>query len=136
MMSGKLRWSERVKSAVATLPPVPSGLRRLLRVEASFKAPLSDWLAQALDESGASEAMGRWFVLDPGLLAFYAEDAGLGAPRISYLDVCLAEMEGWRVSRVKERLAGRLPASFSKDPENEYFVPQDLARSRVAGPLL
>ena len=129
-------WHRRVQAAVASLPPVLPGLRRLLRIEASIEAPVSEWLAQLLEQSGAREAAGRWFVLDAELLAFYAEDSAPGAPRLSFVDVPASVLEGWRVSRVCEAIAGRVPASFSKDPENEFFVPLDVARARRAGPLL
>ncbi|WP_429481904.1 hypothetical protein [Paraburkholderia youngii] len=121
---------------MATLPPVLPGLRRLLRIEASKEAPVSEWLAQQLEQTGARDAIGRWFVLDVELLAFYAEDSALGAPRLSYVDAPASSVESWRVSRVREEIAGRLPAAFSKDPESEFFVPQDVARARHVGPLL
>jgi len=122
-----------VFAAIENLPAVPPGLCRLLRVEPSIEVPPAAWLLERLVSSGAIAARDRWFVAEASLLPFYAEDAADGAPRLVYVDARAEDIESWRVSRVTETIAGRTPASFSLDPEREFFVPRVVADHRVFG---
>jgi len=81
------------------------------------------WVWQGLAASGGWDAMGRWFVSDVSILPWYARDAG--SFRIVSIEVDPDEAEEWRVSRNPE--AGR----FSRDEENEFFVPRAVAEAAV-----
>jgi hypothetical protein len=105
----------------------------LFRVEPSIEVPPAPWLLECLVKSGVIAARDRWFVAEASLLPFYAEDAGDGAPRLVYVDARPEDIESWRVSSVTETIAGRTPASFSLDPESEFFVPRVVADHRVFG---
>lgn len=87
-----------------------------------------DWIKQGQDASGHTEAAGRWFTSEPDSLKWYQEDAGPNA-RVSYVDVPTSDLEKYRVANSKEEIAGRRVASFSRDPETEFFLPRDLAES-------
>jgi len=86
-------------------------------------APQPDcWIWQGMVATGAWDAVGRWFAADPALLAWYAREVG-ETFRIVSVEVEAACAEEWRVSRN--------PAArrFSRDSENEYFVPREVADS-------
>jgi hypothetical protein len=125
-----------IVAAVAKLPGVAPRLCRLLRVEPSVVAEVAPWLAEQLAFSGVTAARDRWFVTDASLLPFYAQDCAGSAPRLMYVDARPEEISGWRVSCVTETIAGRTPASFSRDPENEFFVPRAIADQRIMGCML
>lgn len=78
------------------------------------------WAHQGLLASGAWDAMGRWFTDRRELLAWYAADVG---PRFRVVAVSVdpRDAERWRVS--SQEVARR----FSKDPENEFFLPREVA---------
>ena len=67
--------------------------------------------------------MGRWFVSDVSILSWYARDAG--SFRIVSIDVDPADAEKWRVSRNPQA------QRFSRDEENEFFLPRDVAEAAV-----
>ena len=125
-----------VIAAVGNLPPLAPGLCRLLRVEPSLVVEPPAWMQEGLISQGVIAARDRWFVADATLLPFYAEDAAQAAPRLVYVDARPEDIEAWRVSNVSEIIAGRTPASFSLDPENEFFVPRAVAGQRVFGGML
>lgn len=128
--------AQAVHVALCGLARLAPGRCRLRRVEASRRAPVADWLRAQFEEGGALAAAGRWFVLDADLLPFYAADAAGAAPQLRYVDVEREALENWRVARVRETIAGRTPASFSRDPENDFFVPRAVAERSVRGPML
>lgn len=102
---------------------------RLYRCEAHSgdgrrPAPNPDsWVWQGLVASGGWDAMGRWFVSDVSILSWYARDAG--SFRIVSIDVDPADAEKWRVSRNPQA------QRFSRDEENEFFLPRDVAEAAV-----
>jgi len=79
--------------------------------------------------SGHTEAEGRWFVADPSMLDWYREDAA-GPTRTVYVDVPTVDLDQYRVSNSQERIGRRSVASYSKDPENEFFLPREIAATR------
>jgi len=83
---------------------------------------LSDWRHQAIAADGVYDAMGRWFTDRPELLAFYAADCP-GGFRVVRVEVDAAESEAWRVS------GQPAAARFSRDAENEFFVPRAVAEA-------
>ena len=99
----------------------------LYRVEsASSEGSMSDWIKQGQDASGHTEAKGRWFVSDPSMLDWYREDIGPNAVTV-YVNVPAADLEKYRVSNCTEQFGHRTVMSFSRDPENEFFLPRGLA---------
>jgi hypothetical protein len=110
-------------------PPVSPGHVRLFRAEVrpEVRRAAPEWVAAGQRESGMAEAEGRWFVADRSMLDFYVKDIGAASSRIVYVDVPLEVAEAHRVSNLKEEIAGRTPASFSRDPENEFFLPRNIA---------
>ena len=76
-------------------------------------------------ESGHLAAEGRWFTRDREALIWYREDKGPEArPVVVFVDVPERMLERLRVSNQPE------PARFSRDPENEFFLPASLARMK------
>ena len=109
---------------------VEPGFTRLYRVEPDGpddKRP--DWIRQAQAETGHLDAEGRWFVADAALLAWYREDAS-GPTRTAYVDVPSSDLEQYRVANSEERIGVRPVKSFSRDPENEFFLPRTLADAK------
>jgi hypothetical protein len=105
----------------------PPGFVRLFRAETRYPGKgMQAWLVEGLRETGSLAAQGRWFAADPTLLGFYIDDCGPDF-RVCFLDVPIERIDDFRVSRIDERIAGRLPREFSKDPENEFFVPTEIA---------
>lgn len=101
---------------------------RLYRAEAPER-PVSDWIEQGARERGITEARGRWFTADRDALDWYVKDVGPGA-RIFAVDISHQDIERYRVSNSAEIIAGRSIKSFSRDPENEFFLPRDIAGQR------
>lgn len=109
------------------------GLVRLYRIEPRHKSDLPDWIVRGLAESGHSEAEGRWFVRDPEMLDWYREDIA-GEARVVFVDVPPEDAEKYRVSNIQETIGLRPVKSFSKDPENEYFLPRAVAELKIEMP--
>lgn len=84
---------------------------------------LPPWVEQGLKESGAKEAQGRWFTDKQELLDWYNKDVGPGAVTKS-LKISAKEAEQYRVSNLPE---GHPARRFSRDAENEFFIPRELA---------
>jgi hypothetical protein len=107
-----------------------SGTATLYRAEA---APTGrrppEWIKEAQDRSGHTEASGRWFTSQQDALVWYLRDAGPRA-RVFTVDVPASDLDALRVSNTKEVIAGRSVASFSRDPANEYFLPRALVTLR------
>jgi hypothetical protein len=119
----------RGQAGPAGAAPEP-GFTRLYRVEPDGpEVGRPDWVRQAQAESGHLEAEGRWFVADPVLLDWYREDAA-GPTRTVFVDVPTADMERYRVANSEERIGLRPVRSFSRDPENEFFLPRALAGAK------
>lgn len=99
---------------------------RLYRVEVApeNRVAVPEWIQQAQRANGHAEAMDRWFTADPGTLDWYRADIG-GPSRTTYIDVNKALAEQYRVSNQPD------VRRFSRDPENEFFVPRKLADRRV-----
>lgn len=113
--------------AHAQEPALAEGMTRLYRAEGAPSQDIADWLRQGMIDSGQTEAAGRWFIQDKSLLEFYRDDSGPDA-RLFYVDVPAADLEQYRVTNNTDRFGtGRPVASYSKDPENEFFLPRTLA---------
>jgi hypothetical protein len=108
-----------------------SGYTRLYRGEAgpAKTKPVEGWLQDALKGSDQQKAGGRWFTADPAALEWYLRDAGEGAVT-QYVDVPTADLEKYRVANLDETVDGLKPRAFSRDPDNEFFLPRDLADQR------
>jgi hypothetical protein len=101
------------------------GVVRLYRAEPSVKADHPDWVRDSLAENGHSGAEGRWFTQDQEALDWYKKDINPeGKPHVVYIDVPASELEKYRVSNVPDA------KRFSRDPENEFFVPRDVAETK------
>jgi hypothetical protein len=104
---------------------------RLYRVEAVPRGgETPEWIKQGQDALGIAEASGRWFVADPALLDWYREDAA-GPTRTVFVDVPTADLESYRVSSSTEQIGRRPVRSYSRDPENEFFLPRALAEKAM-----
>jgi conjugative relaxase-like TrwC/TraI family protein len=101
---------------------------RLYRAEAPDQ-PVADWIAQGARDAGTTEASGRLFTTDRTALDWYVKDAGPNA-RVVAVDVPASLVETYRVINSTEVIAGRAVRSFSRDPENEFFLPRELAEQR------
>ena len=108
---------------------------KLYRCEASIEGgrrppfDSADWRHQSMRESGAWDAMGRWFASDPAMLTWYAEDVGEGF-RIVSVEVDELRARAWRVDSISAAL------KFSRDPEHEYFVPRETAESAIVDEIM
>ena len=102
------------------MPDVPAGHVRMFRGEATTVAALPEWIEQGLAASGAKDAQGRWFTPSMAIAMWYVRDAGAtGALR--YVDVPRAV---YQASRVTDNAEAK---QFSRDPENENFLPREYA---------
>ena len=124
-----------LSEALATLQATPpaEGHQRLYRIEPSQAKPVADWLREALQAEGAWAAQGRWFTQDPQALDFYAADQEHVESVLRWTDVPQEKAQEWRVSLMERSSDGLLPQRFSRDPENEFFLPPEeaLAAERV-----
>jgi hypothetical protein len=103
------------------------GFTRLYRVEPiPGGREWAEWEKITREELGIARAEGRWFVADPSLLDWYREDA-IGPTRTVYVDVPTDDLERYRVSNSTEQYGHRPVRSYSRDPENEFFLPRELA---------
>jgi hypothetical protein len=119
---------EAIGSLVLGIGDPPRGMCRLWRIHPGIAAvAVPDWLAQALADNGHAEAEGRWFTDCVDLLPWYARDGWPGEPVLVAIVESETDVAAWRVDRVSDRIAGRLPVEFSADPTREYFVPRAVA---------
>jgi hypothetical protein len=107
-----------VKKDISSAVAVPGDTVTLYRAEPKDLAELPAWIKQAKEVDGSLDAQGRWFVSDPAMLDFYLKDQT--NPQIVSIQVPKAELEQYRVKNNPEA------AKFSKDPDNEFFVPKEL----------
>lgn len=109
--------------------PVNDELVTVYRAEVKpeFRKDAPDYVKQAQSDNGIKDASGRWFVEDPSLLDFYVKDIGADKAHIVSTQVKRSELEQHRVSKTTETIAGKSPKSFSKDPDNEFFLPRHIA---------
>jgi hypothetical protein len=103
-------------------PPVAPGMVRVYRGEDSpgTGAPAPDWVTQSDAYKASQQASGRSWVTDPELAKWYVNDAGEGG-RMVYQDVPASVAEK---SRVQDNPEAR---RYSRDPENELFLPAEYA---------
>lgn len=101
------------------------GLVRLYRVEpepgASDNTP--EWITDSEGGAELASARGRWFTDKSDFLDFYIKDIeyGGGKSQVYYLDVPIREAEKYRASNSPD------VSKHSADPENEFFLPQELS---------
>ena len=118
-----------LSDALAALQAIPAaeGHLRLYRIEPFQPVPVADWLREALQAEGGWAAQGRWFTQDPQALAFYAADQSHVTSVLRWIDAPMAQADVWRVSHMECSCDGLSPQRFSRDPENEFFLPSEKA---------
>lgn len=114
----------------AFLPPVPPGMIRLYRVEAKNQmkdAEIPNWMKDDEGYIKLKKAAGRWYTDDLNEVDWYINFAKNNSetPQVFYIDVTRNQLENYRVQRSPEA------AKFSRRPEKEFFIPQDLKDTRV-----
>jgi hypothetical protein len=117
--------AEAVAPATEVGTEVSTGMTRLYRGEAAPGGvnTLPDWVKQARNEKGITDAQGRWFTDKLENAKWYQKEAG-ETGRISYVDVPTKDLEQYRVSNMKD------VSRFSKDPTTEFFVSPEIANTR------
>lgn len=85
-------------------------------------ANMPEWVRDAIHEDGAHQAWGRWFTPNLNAALWYAKDA---EQLVRYIDVCPDQAREWLVRD------NPIARKFSRDPDNEYFVPPDVANTAV-----
>lgn len=106
-------------------PPAAPETVRLYRLEPTGPDVRPDWIKQEQAASGHAGAEGRWFVQDPKMLDWYRQDAGDAPTRIVSIDVPRSQLEQYRVANADKGVQ-----RYSRDPQNEFFVPRELADRR------
>lgn len=101
----------------------------LYRAEGKPRTDVPDWVKQGQTDSGHADAAGRWFTNDPAALEWYKKDAGPDHI-VHSIEVPTADLEKYRVANSGELIAGKPVKSFSREPENEFFLPKELASQR------
>lgn len=109
-----------------------AGMVRLYRAEsAAGETPVPDWVRESEFYKNAAEARGRWFTQEPDSLEWYQNE---NRGKIHFVDVPKADLEKYRVSNIKEKTGGKEtrenPRAFSARPEQEFYVPSDIALQR------
>jgi hypothetical protein len=82
--------------------------------------PQLDWVDQAVVEAGDNHAVGRWFTPDRSAVDWYGENENWGRP-LYCVDIPETQALEWLVASNPQ------VHRFSRDPENEYFIPADIA---------
>lgn len=103
---------------------------RLYRFQGTEAAsPVSPWISETAEYQNMMAAAGRWFADSLEEALWYECDHEDGIVLCIDLDDELAE--NWRVSNMPRRPGGRdvpdNPAAWSLRPENEFFLPPELA---------
>jgi hypothetical protein len=109
------------------LAPAPEGMVRLYRGETATPDTQSDipeWVAESPEYQATQQATGRWFTESVDEARHYNTVHGDGTGKISYVDVPENELENYRVTNNPEA------KKFSGRPEEEFFLPPDLAGAR------
>jgi hypothetical protein len=116
-------------------PGPPAGMSRLYRAESAAPADwskLPEWLREAVERSGATAASGRWFAADRDNVDWYCQhlrNSGL-PPRVVYVDIAAQEVAKYRVANQPQI------QQYSRRPEEEYFLPKELAEVRRPLPAI
>jgi hypothetical protein len=109
------------------LAPAPEGMVRLYRGETATPDTQSDipeWVVESPEYQATRQATGRWFTESVDEARHYNTVHGDGTGKISYVDVPENELESYRVTNNPEA------KKFSGRPEEEFFLPPDLAGAR------
>lgn len=104
---------------------------RLYRAEPAPGAegkPPPDWLKERPDYKGTMRATGRWFTNDLDEALWYLKNEYPDG-RIVYVDVPIDVAERHNVSKIK-KVAGEDPKKFSRRPEIEFFLPEEIAAQK------
>ena len=109
------------------ISPPKSGFVRIYRFAVKDKktGKVPDWLSESSDYQDMIKATGRWFTDDIEEAKWYAKENPEG--ELLYTDIPLKDLEGYRVSNIKETSDGLRPKDFSARPEKELFVPKEIA---------
>jgi hypothetical protein len=90
---------------------------------------VSDWVRETDEYQNMMAASGRWFADSPEEALWYHCEHETGV--LLTVDLDDAEAELWRVSNLQHLPGGRStpdnPAAWSLRPENEFFLPRELA---------
>lgn len=127
-------WLLILDAQLAKLPPVPAGHTRLFRIQSAQPIAPPAWIAHLQAQDGTQAAAGRWFTADPAALAFYAQE--LDAPVLHTLEVPIAEAEACKINALPHLLSENCrPRVFSRDMEQEHFVPRNWLNQAQVWPL-
>lgn len=113
-------------------PKVAPGFTRLYRVETPGSAHEIDPMWADASE-GMKAARGRWFTDDPKSAQFYIRENDRG-DQIHYIDVPASEADKYKVSNIPSKgniYTPENPAAFSRNPTREFFLPKDLAKTKL-----
>ena len=111
-------------------PAIPRNHVRLYRAESAPDRHMrADWDLDAQRKNGHLEAEGRWYTASKEACLWYAAEAGAKL-RIVCIDIPADTAGQYRVDRVADSIAGMKPATFSNDPETEFFLPRDICSNR------
>ena len=110
----------------APLAVGPGQATRLYRAEGKVQGDVPGWVKEQLAGTSQEAASGRWFTQDPKIAQEYLNnymDPEKG--HITSVDVPNDQLEQHRVSNQPDEVK-----RFSRDPENEFFLPKELAEQR------
>ena len=113
-----------IQQQLEALPPTPAGMVRVYRGEGTGEKALPAWVDEARKALDLKDVEGRWFTQAPAIAQWYVDDAGTG--RMTWVAVPQAVADAHRVSRIGKPEVQR----YSRDPENEFFLPKEWADKR------
>lgn len=92
------------------------------------------WVLDGEAVHNTNQAAGRWFGESLEEVQWYLKNEYPDG-RIVYVDVPLRDVEKYRVSNIPEKPGGKdvpeNPRAFSRRPEKEFFLPEDLVERRM-----
>jgi hypothetical protein len=95
---------------------------------ASVYNELPAWIRESVTFQQMLAATGRWFTANLDEAAWYARECDDG--EIVFIDLPADEVERYRVSNIALKPGGKdamdNPRAFSRRPELEFFIPQEL----------
>lgn len=109
--------------APSTSEAAPTKMVTLYRGEATpNESAVPDWVREdPRYQKVVRDVRGRWFTDSKEIAEWYKREAGEGG-RIKTVAVPATELEKYRVSNLPDDIL-----QYSKDPEREFFIPQELA---------
>jgi hypothetical protein len=112
--------SPEIDKLISELPPVKEGNTRVFRGQYTGpKTDLPEWIKVSQDESGHTDAQGRWWTTDPEVAKWYMEDSGEQGG-IVHQEVPTNIVEESQVTKADPSVK-----RFSREPEKELFLPKE-----------